>query len=63
MSNKWKRELEKSVAAYESLIAKIKTENDAISRENNHWRSNQKARVTCDLGFTVGRSRGERQGM
>ena len=39
MSNKWKRELEKSVAAYEALIAKIKTENDAISRENNHWRS------------------------
>ena len=39
ISNKWKRELEKSAAAYESLIAKIKAENEAVIRENNHLRS------------------------
>ena len=38
LTNKWKRELEKSVAAYEALLQKMKTENDAINRENNHWR-------------------------
>jgi len=31
--------LEKSAAAYEALIAKIKAENEAVIKENNHWRS------------------------
>lgn len=39
ISNKWKRELEKSAQAYEALIAKIKIENDLMLKENNHWRS------------------------
>ena len=39
IGNKWKRELEKSAAAYESLIAKIKAENEAVTLENNHWRT------------------------
>jgi len=39
MGNKWKRELEKSAAAYEALIAKIKSENEKLLSENNHWRT------------------------
>ena len=39
ISNKWKRELEKSANAYETLIAKMKAENQVILQENNHWRT------------------------
>ena len=39
ISNKWKRELEKSANAYETLISKMKAENQVILQENNHWRT------------------------
>ena len=38
ISKKWKSEFAKTAAAYESLIAKIKTENEAVVRESNNWR-------------------------
>ena len=38
LCNSWKRELEKSAAAYEALITKMKEENTVLLRENEHWR-------------------------
>ena len=46
IANNWKRELEKSSQAYENLINKLKSENDIIRAENEHWRMQlQKAHV------------------
>ena len=39
IGNQWKRELEKSSQAYETLIDKIKSENERVTHENNHWRT------------------------
>jgi len=38
IANSWKRELEKSAQAYESLINKLKSENGTLRGENEHWR-------------------------